>query len=1056
MTSGQGVLGPSAAEVLDLLPAAVLVVDADGTVLYANAAQERMLGYGPGELAGGDLSTLTDSPAKETQRRGEPFFQHLREVGAWCGRWCNRRRDGTTFYTSARLSATHWHGRACYICVHDEELPEQDIVQEQFETLADSMPNLAWIARADGSIIWYNRRWYEYTGTTPEQMRGWGWQSVQDPDMLPMVLARWKESLAEGRPFEMVFPLRAADGTYRPFLTRSVPLLDAAGNVDRWFGTNTDISAQVESEVALRTVEDRLLRVVYASSRLLQARSVSQVVAETVEIAPGLIHAEAAAIWRAEPDGTWSVVASKGLSESYLQNCRRVRGPALQNEIIAIADVQADTVAQVRSSAYASEGIRGMLCVPLNIRGGLSGTLVFYFHSVHDFSEAERDIAGSLGNVAASAIASAELFEREEATRRRAEAGERRAEFLADAAAILHSSRKVEYGLAEVAAHAIPGFADYVCIEAEGRMLAEANSAADRLVPANQLSVDLPLAAGVNGRIVFGSRDPERRWDSEEVRLVDQLAVRVGAALENARLHRELREAGERANLAMEAAELGTWDYDLVSRRITLSPRTREFFGFAPNTQVTPERLLARLHPEDRHRVVDATARAGASDYASYHVEYRVVPKGGSVRWLLSNGCAMFEGEGPERRPVRMIGVVRDITAARTAEHEKQALLAREQEARSTAELLNRVGPLLLAELDRDRLVQKLVEICTRLVGAQRGKLTAEFPVWEVVRVADCYAEPPLCTVPAFGEADVRSLLAVPVHAHTGESFGTLVFGHSDPNIFGPREEQLAAGIAAQAAIALDNARLFEEALRVQQALHKANLSLRSANTDLEQFAFAAAHDLREPLRMVTTYTQLLERKLGARLDPDVKPFMKQIVDGAGRMFDLLQDLLSYTNTATQHEPAGPVELGAALQVAMQNLDATIRENEAEVHAGPLPVISGRMGHMVLVFQNLIGNAMKYRKKDVAPRVDISAEKREGGWLIRVTDNGIGIDPRYHSQIFGVFKRLHGREIPGTGIGLAICQRAVERAGGTIWVESTPGEGSSFLFTLPARPADAG
>jgi light-regulated signal transduction histidine kinase (bacteriophytochrome) len=319
------------------------------------------------------------------------------------------------------------------------------------------------------------------------------------------------------------------------------------------------------------------------------------------------------------------------------------------------------------------------------------------------------------------------------------------------------------------------------------------------------------------------------------------------------------------------------------------------------------------------------------------------------------------------------------------------------------------------------------------------------------MRVPDCHVDPSFAGKPPAGDPSIRSLLAVPVNAHTGESFGTLVFGHPMPGRFGPREEQLAVGIAAQAAVALDNARLFEEALRVQQALHKANLSLRSANTDLEQFAFAAAHDLREPLRMVTTYTQLLERRVAPELSEQARGFMRQIVDGATRMSDLLQDLLSYTNTATQSEPAGAVDLQQIVSKVIQNLSTAIAEAGAEVQVGPLPVISGRRAQMILVFQNLIGNAIKYRRPDVRPVVEVSGGRNDAGWLIRVRDNGIGIPPQYQLQIFGVFKRLHGRDIPGTGIGLAICQRAIERAGGKIWVESTPGEGSTFLFTLPAR-----
>jgi PAS domain S-box-containing protein len=224
---------------------------------------------------------------------------------------------------------------------------------------------------------------------------------------------------------------------------------------------------------------------------------------------------------------------------------------------------------------------------------------------------------------------------------------------------------------------------------------------------------------------------------------------------------------------------------------------------------------------------------------------------------------------------------------------------------------------------------------------------------------------------------------------------------------------------------------------------------LRRLNDDLNQFAFAASHDLQEPLRMVTSYSQLLVQSCGDQLGEEPTLCVGFIEEGTRRMRTLLADLLAYTQVAVPGEESiEEVDTNLALENAIKNLEAAIEESEAVVTHGRLPRIAGRSIHFVQVFQNLIGNAIKYRGASSA-RIHVSAEKRKNEWKFAVKDNGMGIEGQYHKTIFGVFKRLHGKAIPGTGIGLAICQRVVERYGGRIWVESKPGEGATFYFTMP-------
>ncbi|MFN3324639.1 MAG: ATP-binding protein [Bryobacteraceae bacterium] len=225
---------------------------------------------------------------------------------------------------------------------------------------------------------------------------------------------------------------------------------------------------------------------------------------------------------------------------------------------------------------------------------------------------------------------------------------------------------------------------------------------------------------------------------------------------------------------------------------------------------------------------------------------------------------------------------------------------------------------------------------------------------------------------------------------------------------------------------------------RVEQELRRANEELRRANQDLEQFAYSASHDLREPLRNIVVYSQWLDRRFGREVQGEAQQFLHHIIEGAGRMEMLIRDLLAYTTKAADgDDPAEPSNAGAVLDQILAMLSESIRTSGAVIEAGPLPVVPIQSAHLTEVFENLISNAIKYRKPDEPPHIRIWAERQEGYWVFAVRDHGIGIPPRYAQHVFGLFKRLHARsKYPGTGIGLAICQKIVERYGGRIWLDT--------------------
>jgi len=240
------------------------------------------------------------------------------------------------------------------------------------------------------------------------------------------------------------------------------------------------------------------------------------------------------------------------------------------------------------------------------------------------------------------------------------------------------------------------------------------------------------------------------------------------------------------------------------------------------------------------------------------------------------------------------------------------------------------------------------------------------------------------------------------------------------------------------------------ERKKAEAALREAHEELKRSNAELEQFAYVASHDLQEPLRMVSSYTQLLMRRYGDKLDGDAKDFTAFIVDGATRMKQLIEDLLAYSRVGTRDKNFKPVDSESSLRRALTNLRAAIQDSGATVTQDKLPTIPCDEVQLAQLFQNLIGNALKFRKPDVAPAVHVGAAEQGAEWEFMVRDNGIGIEPQYFERIFMVFQRLHDKgEYPGTGIGLAIVKKVVERHGGRIWVQSQPGAGTTFHFTMP-------
>ena len=448
-------------------------------------------------------------------------------------------------------------------------------------------------------------------------------------------------------------------------------------------------------------------------------------------------------------------------------------------------------------------------------------------------------------------------------------------------------------------------------------------------------------------------------------------------------------------------------------RLIAVNPRLAEMTGYAI------EELIGRTffeitHPDDREANRALYGELLAGRIHSFVLDKRYRRKDGSYLWVKTTVSMVKDVDG---RPRQTVAVIEDISARRQSERIYRAI---GDFIPYGIWITDAAGRNIYGSQSFFDLTGSTQQECNELGWAQwlhPDDAKTLMPAWtECVRTGQMF------------DAEMRW------RGLDGEYHPALVRG-------GPVRDELGV-ITAWAGINLDIS-----------ALKRAEMELRSANADLEQFAYAAGHDLREPLRTVTSYAQLLALRQGDKLEASGKQFLEFIVGGAARMQALVDDLLFYARVMhspnTPDDAFHPVSLSRVFEDVVAGLGTAMEESGAQIQTDPLPEIQGDSTQLAQLFQNLLSNAIKYRRVDVPLKIHLTATPEDGHFLFCFADNGMGFDPAHAERIFGVFKRLHGAEIPGTGIGLAICRRIVERHQGRIWAEGKPGEGATFCFTLP-------
>jgi PAS domain S-box-containing protein len=842
------------------------------------------------------------------------------------------------------------------------EGPFGNLMGDTFRQLAEAIPHLVWVARPDGSHDYFNQRWYEYTGTTPAESHGEGWQRVFHPEDMPETLRRWRHSLATGEPYEAEYRCRRHDGAYRWFLGRAHPVRDASGHIIRWFGTCTDIDDQKRAEGSMHFLVEA--GALLASSSLDYEATLT---ALTRLVVPRL--ADWCAIEILNEDGT----------------TRRVS--------VAHMDPAKVRLAEELRQRYPPR--------PDAPHGVLKVILTGQPEFIPDVSDEQM------------------------------QASVKDAEYL-------RITR--ELGL--------------------------------------RSAMVLPLIARERtlGALMLVNAESHRRFTPADFTLAEQLAARAALAVDNARLYREARNAEGRFLSLITATAQTVWVTRPDGTIVEDSPSWRAFTGQSYE-QWKGAGWLDAVHPEDQERVRREWTEAMRRGRI-YEVEYRLRRPDGRYSITFARAVPVLNADGSVRE---WVGATTDVTAQREAEAAARHFQA-EQSARRHAALRADVSAALAHRGSKEQMLQAACDAVVRHMGATLVRVWtldrdnrvlhlrasagrdmpvavehAHIPMGQLLVGRIAQERKPRVNLEGRREAweeDAAWAAQEGLEAFAGfplvlgeQLVGVFVLFHGAPlqredtDVLSAVSEIITQGVERRRA---------EEALR----LHAQELA--RSNEELQQFAYVASHDLQEPLRMVASYTQLLARRYRGKLDTDADEFIGYAVEGVNRMQRLIQDLLMYSRVGTRGREPKPCDAGQALQRAMENLRAVFHETRGELRAGPLPRVLADETQLVQLFQNLVSNALKFHGK-APPRVEVAAEPQgRDWWRFTVKDNGLGIDPQYFERIFIIFQRLHGRdEYPGTGIGLAICKKIVERHGGRIGVESRSGEGSTFWFTLPAAPEAA-
>ena len=975
-----------------------------GPIDYWSGGAEILYGYTREEAIG--------QPSHDLLRSTHPLgIAHidalLERDGHWKGELTQATKDGRNLIVESQwtLAVDGQGNKTVLEANHDvtqRKLTEEKLreSESQFRTLANAIPQLCWMANANGWITWYNDRWYQYTGTTPEQMEGWGWQSVHDPDALPQVMERWKESLATAKPFDMVFPLRGADGAFRPFLTRIMPVCGQDGKLVRWFGTNTDISDQRRTEEALRESEAKLAA---ALSSMTDAVFIS-------DNQGRFIHFN-------EAFAAFHRFSSKADCLNNLEEYPKILELLLPDGIPLPLDMWSVPRA-LRGEAAAN--------VEYTVRRkdtGESWIGSYTFAPIHDEN----------GAVAGSVVVARDITERKRAEAERgllATAIEQASETVV----VTDVDAKIQY--------VNPAFTrttGYTRNEAQGQNPRILKS--DRHDSRFYQEMWATLGAGKIWKGEFTNRRRDGTFFEEEATIapvrdpsgktINYIAIKSDIT-ERKRAEIALRESELRLRLFVHHAPAAIAMLDREMRYVVVSDRWfedyhleyRDLTGLS-HYEIFPE--VSSRWKEVHRRCLDGAVESCPED-------------------LFIRADGTFDWVRWEVRPWRKIddtigGII--IFSELITERKKTEKALEESESRYRQLFERAETALAVYEMvfdseakPRDFRFLEVNPAFERVTGLKRSAILGRTALTVTPGMEGYWVE-------LFGR------VAATGEPATFEQFARHLGRYYSGTAYSPRPNQVAVTF-----MDVTERKHAEEALHqlnaeLEQRVRQRTSALEAANRELEAFAHSVSHDLRAPLRGIDGWSLALLEDNGGQLDAQGRKHLDRVRSEAQRMGRLIDDLLHLSRVSRTEMMVRPVDFTALAGTIVARLKEANPGRPIEFLVAPRLTCTGDVRLLEIALTNLLANAVKFTAPRNPARIEFGQDQGESPCTFFVRDNGVGFDMAYARMLFAPFQRLHKTsEFPGTGIGLATVQRVIRRHGGRIWAESQVGMGATFYFTL--------
>ncbi|MDF3128936.1 PAS domain-containing protein [Kiritimatiellaeota bacterium B1221] len=895
----------------------------------------------------------------------------------------------------------------------DAKVREGDL---RYQNLIESLPQLVWTCEADGECDYLSPQWVAYTGVPEEAQLGYGWLERVHVEDRARTHKSLEKAFKNGESFDDEFRIQRYDGEYCWFKTRCIPQKNAEGRVVKWFGTNTDIDqrrqAEDQAKASFKALEDlkmaldehAIVAITDAEGKILSVNDkfceLSQYAREDLigrdhRIVNSNLHPKEffRNLWETIRDGkTWrGEIRNQCLDGSYYW---------VDTTIVPLCDSQGRPEqyiairADITKLKEAEEEIR-LAYVAMEAQvalrtAELNASNLELVENAKLLSEAQR--IGCLGSwnldtATGKVYWSKELFQIVGLDPEQEPPDYPRQEKMFSPESWKLVTQVVDKAMSEGAGYEV------------------------------ELEVFRP--------------DGSRRWAiarGEAVVNEEGEIVRLTGTFQDIT---ELKQAliklehySERLTLASEAASIGVWDWDISGNTLTWDEIMHTLFGTEGPVSfaIWKEMVL----DEDVQETEEKLKLALSGEQAFQHT-FRIRRPDGEIRFVYGVGVVHFDAEG---KAIRMVGVNMDVTSEKEFEYK----------LRASEKLLQDFvwhAPAAIAMMDLNMCYLQASEqwlddyklTKEEIIGKCHYDIFPDIPErWKECHRRVLKGAVEYCDEDPFPQPDGRmewlQWEVRPWHLSDGSIGGLLFF----TQFITERKEM-------------------ELKLREQKNL------LENSNRDLEQFAYVASHDLQEPLRAVSGCVQIFQKRYSHGLDQGAEELVHHIVEGVDRMRGLINDLLAYSRVGTRGKVFSAIESKDCLISALANLEVAIREREAEILYADLPRVMADPVQLTQLFQNLIGNALKYQT-DSRPKIEIEAKglDEKGLCQFSIKDNGIGIDPRYYERIFLLFQRLHTRdEFSGTGIGLPLCKKIIERHGGRIWVDSSVGKGSTFSFTLPAE-----